>query len=92
MKNRLTNYFNIIFNVKNHNENLDDLKHIIFNEKTTAQSIALFLDFKRDFEEELSKRKTKAINENNYVDGYFRPRPKLNYTTVKDSIFNEKVK
>jgi hypothetical protein len=92
MKNRLTNYFNILFNVKTHNENLQDLKYIIFNEKTTAQSISLFLDLKLLFEKELDERKTKAITENNNVDGYFRPRPKLNYTTVKDNAYNENTK
>lgn len=91
MKNRLTNYFNILFNVKNQNENLQDLKSIIFSDKTTAQSINLFLELKRDFEEELSKRKLEAINENNNVSNYFNKRASLPYTTVKDAVFNQPI-
>lgn len=91
MKNRLTNYFNILFNVKNQNENLQDLKSIIFSDKTTSQSINLFLELKRDFEEELSKRKLEAINENNNVSSYFNRRANLPYTTVKDAVFNQPI-
>ena len=92
MKNRLTNYFNILFNVKNQSENLQDLKAIIFTDKTTAESINLFLELKRDFEEELSKRKLEAINENNNVTSYFNRRANLPYTTVKDAVYNELIK
>ena len=91
MKNRLTNYFNILFNVKNQSENLQDLKAIIFRDKTTAESINLFLELKRDFEEELSKRKLEAINENNNVSNYFNRRANLPYTTVKDAVFNQPI-
>jgi len=91
MKNRLTNYFNILFNVKNQSENLQDLKAIIFRDKTTAESINLFLELKRDFEEELSKRKLEAINENNNVSSYFNRRANLPYTTVKDAVFNQPI-
>ena len=91
MRNRLTNYFNILFNVKNQSENLQDLKIIIFRDKTTAESINLFLELKRDFEEELSKRKLEAINENNNVNSYFNRRANLPYTTVKDAVFNQPI-
>lgn len=92
MKNRLTNYWNILTGVKNQSENLQDLKIIIFRDKTTAESINLFLELKRDFEEELSKRKLEAINENNNVSNYFNRRANLPYTTVKDSVYNELIK
>ena len=89
MKNRITNYWNILTGVKNQSEELTDLKIILFRDKTTAQSINLFLELKRDFEEELSKRKLEAINENNNVSNYFNRRASLPYTTVKDSVYNE---
>jgi len=92
MKNRLTTYWNILTGVKSQNENLQDLKFIIFRDKTTAESINLFLELKRDFEEELSKRKLEAINENNNVSNYFNRRASLPYTTVKDSVYNELIK
>lgn len=91
MKNRLTNYLNFLTGVKNQNENLQDLKIIIFRDKTTAESINLFLELKRDFEEELSKRKLEAINENNNVSSYFNRRANLPYTTVKDAVFNQPI-
>jgi hypothetical protein len=89
MKNRLTNYWNILTGVKSQNENLQDLKLILFRDKNTSQSINLFLELKRDFEEELSKRKLEAINENATVDTYFKPKPHLRYTTVNDAVYNE---
>jgi hypothetical protein len=91
MKNRLTTYWNFLTGVKNQNENLQDLKFIIFRDKTTAESINLFLELKRDFEEELSKRKLEAINENNNVSNYFNRRASLPYTTVKDAVFNQPI-
>jgi hypothetical protein len=91
MKNRLTNYFNILFNVKNQSQELLDLKLILFRDKNTAQSINLFLELKRDFEEELSKRKLEAINENNNVNNYFNRRANLPYTTVKDTVFQQPI-
>jgi hypothetical protein len=91
MKNRIQTYLNIFFNVKGINENLQDLKAILFTDKTTAESINLFLELKRDFEEELSKRKLEAINENNNVSNYFNRRVSLPYTTVKDSVFQEPI-
>ena len=91
MKNRLTNYWNILTGVKNQLENLQDLKAIIFTDKTTAESINLFLELKRDFEEELSKRKLEAINENNNVSSYFNRRANLPYTTVKDTVFQQPI-
>lgn len=91
MKNRLTNYWNILTGVKNQLENLQDLKAIIFTDKTTAESINLFLELKRDFEEELSKRKLEAINENNNVSSYFNRRASLPYTTVKDTVFQQPI-
>jgi hypothetical protein len=91
MKNRLTNYWNILTGVKSQNEKLQDLKFIIFRDKTTAESINLFLELKRDFEEELSKRKLEAINENNNVSNYFNRRASLPYTTVKDTVFSQPI-
>ena len=91
MKNRLINYWNILTGVKNQSEELQDLKIIIFRDKTTSQSINLFLELKRDFEEELSKRKLEAINENNNVSSYFNRRANLPYTTVKDAVFNQPI-
>jgi hypothetical protein len=91
MKNRLTNYWNIITGVKNQNEELADLKIILFRDKTTAQSINLFLELKRDFEEELSKRKLEAIQENNNVSNYFNRRAALPYTTVNDAVFSHPI-
>ena len=91
MKNRLTNYWNILTGVKNQSEELTDLKIILFRDKTTAQSINLFLELKRDFEEELSKRKLEAINENNNVSNYFNSRTSLPYTTVKDAVFQQPI-
>lgn len=91
MKNRITNYFNILFNVKNQSQEVADLKIILFRDKTTAQSINLFLELKRDFEEELSKRKLEAINENNNVSNYFNRRANLPYTTVKDAVFQQPI-
>ena len=88
MKNRLTNYWKILTGLKNQSEELTDLKIILFRDKTTSQSINLFLELKRDFEEELSKRKLEAINENATVDSYFKPKPRLDYTNVKDPIFS----
>jgi hypothetical protein len=91
MKNRLTNYWNILTGIKNQNENLQDLKIILFRDKTTAESINLFMELKRDFEEELSKRKLEAINENNNVSNYFNKRASLPYTTVKDVVFSHPI-
>ncbi|MFY7939226.1 MAG: hypothetical protein ACOVOQ_17745 [Flavobacterium sp.] len=91
MKNRLTNYWNILTGVKNQSEELADLKLILFRDKNTAQSINLFLELKRDFEEELSKRKLQAINENNNVSNYFNRRTSLPYTTVKDTVFSHPI-
>ena len=91
MKNRLTNYWNILTGVKNQSQEVSDLKIILFRDKTTAQSINLFLELKRDFEEELSKRKLKAINENNNVNNYFNRRANLPYTTVKDTVFQQPI-
>jgi hypothetical protein len=91
MKNRLTNYWNILTGVKSQNENLQDLKFIIFRDKSTAESINLFLELKRDFEEELSKRKLEAIQENNSVCSYFNRKANLPYTTVKDAVFNQPI-
>ena len=91
MKNRLTNYWNILTGVKNQSQEVADLKIILFRDKTTAQSINLFLELKRDFEEELSKRKLEAINENNNVSSYFNRRAALPYTTVKDTVFNQPI-
>jgi hypothetical protein len=91
MKNRITNYWNILTGIKNQNENLQDLKIILFRDKTTAESINLFMELKRDFEEELSKRKLEAINENNTVRAYFNSRASLPYTTVKDAVFQEPI-
>ncbi len=67
------------------------MKLILFRDKNTAQSINLFLELKRDFEEELSKRKLEAINENATVDTYFKPKPHLRYTTVKDVVFSHPI-
>jgi hypothetical protein len=92
MKNRVTKYFNILFCIKNQNENLQDLKIIIFRDKTTSQSINLFLQLKKEFEDELTKRKTKAIQENNNVVSYFNRKSNLPYTTVNDAVFNELIK
>lgn len=92
MKNRIINYWNILTGVKNQSDNLRDLKITLFRDKTTAQSINLFLELKRDFEEELSKRKLEAINENATVDTYFKPKPHLRYTTVNDAVYNELIK
>jgi ABC-type uncharacterized transport system substrate-binding protein len=91
MKNRLTNYWNILTGIKNQNENLQDLKIILFRDKTTAESINLFMELKRDFEEELSKRKLEAINENININDYFNSRASLPYTTVKDAVFQEPI-
>jgi hypothetical protein len=91
MKNRIQTYLNILFNVKGENENLQDLKAILFTDKTTAESINLFLELKRDFEEELSKRKLEAILENNNVSNYFNRRVSLPYTTVKDTVFQQPI-
>jgi hypothetical protein len=91
MKNRITNYWNILTGVKNQSQEVADLKIILFRDKTTAQSINLFLELKRDFEEELSKRKLEAINENNNVSNYFNRRANLPYTTVKDTVFQEPI-
>ena len=91
MKNRITNYWNILTGVKNQLQEVADLKIILFRDKTTAQSINLFLELKRDFEEELSKRKLEAINENNNVNSYFNRRANLPYTTVKDAVFNQSI-
>ena len=91
MKNRITNYWNILTGVKNQSDNLRDLKITLFRDKTTAQSINLFLELKRDFEEELSKRKLEAINENNNVSNYFNKRASLPYTTVKDVVFSHPI-
>lgn len=91
MKNRLTNYWNILTGVKNQLQEVADLKIILFRDKTTAQSINLFLELKRDFEEELSKRKLEAINENNNVSNYFNRRANLPYTTVKDTVFQQPI-
>lgn len=91
MKNRLTNYWNILTGLKNQSQELTDLKIILFRDKTTAQSINLFLELKRDFEEELSKRKLEAINENNNVSNYFNRRANLPYTTVKDTVFQQPI-
>jgi len=91
MKNRLTNYWNILAGVKNQSQELLDLKLILFRDKNTAQSINLFLELKRDFEEELSKRKLEAINENNNVSNYFNKRASLPYTTVKDAVFSQPI-
>jgi hypothetical protein len=91
MKNRIQTYINILFNVKGINENLQDLKAILFTDKTTAESINLFLELKRDFEEELSKRKLEAILENNNVSNYFNRRVSLPYTTVKDTVFQQPI-
>lgn len=91
MKNRLTNYWNILTGLKNQSQELTDLKIILFRDKTTAQSINLFLELKRDFEEELSKRKLEAINENNNVSNYFNKRANLPYTTVKDAVFQQPI-
>jgi hypothetical protein len=91
MKKRITNYWNILAGVKNQSEELADLKIILFRDKTTAQSINLFLELKRDFEEELSKRKLEAINENNNVSNYFNRRASLPYTTVKDTVFQQPI-
>jgi hypothetical protein len=49
------------------------------------------MELKRDFEEELSKRKLEAINENNTVRAYFNSRDSLPYTTVKDAVFQEPI-
>lgn len=35
MKNRITKYFNILFCIKNQNENLQDLKIIIFRDNVS---------------------------------------------------------
>ena len=91
MKNRIINYWNILTGVKNQSDNLRDLKITLFRDKTTAQSINLFLELKRDFEEELSKRKLEAINENNNVSNYFNKRASLPYTTVKDVVFSHPI-
>ena len=91
MKNRITNYWNILTGVKNQLQEVADLKIILFRDKTTAQSINLFLELKRDFEEELSKRKLEAINENNNVSNYFNRRANLPYTTVKDTVFQQPI-
>ena len=91
MKNRLTNYWNILTGVKNQSQEISDLKIILFRDKNTAQSINLFLELKRDFEEELSKRKLEAINENATVDTYFNKRASLPYTTVKDVVFSHPI-
>lgn len=91
MKNRLTNYWNILTGLKNQEEELTDLKIILFRDKSTAESINLFLELKRDFEEELSKRKLDAINENNNVTSYFNKRANLPYTTVKDAVFQQPI-
>jgi len=91
MKNRLTNYWSILTGVKNQSQELLDLKLILFRDKNTAQSINLFLELKRDFEEELSKRKLEAINENNNVNNYFNKRASLPYTTVKDVVFSHPI-
>lgn len=92
MKNRLTTYWNFLTGVKSQSEELQDLKIIIFRDKTTAESINLFLELKRDFEEELSKRKLEAIQENNSVCSYFNRRANLPYTTVNDAVYNELIK
>lgn len=91
MRNRLTNYWNILTGLKNQSQEVEDLKIILFRDKTTAQSINLFLELKRDFEEELSKRKLEAINENNNVSSYFNRRASLPYTTVKDTVFQQPI-
>lgn len=91
MKNRLTNYWNILTGLKNQSQEVADLKIILFRDKTTEQSINLFLELKRDFEEELSKRKLEAINENNNVSNYFNRRANLPYTTVKDTVFQQPI-
>jgi hypothetical protein len=92
MKNRITKYFNILFCTKSQNENLQDLKIIIFRDKTTSQSINLFLQLKKEFEDELIKRKTKAIQENTNVVSYFNRKQNLPYTTVNDSVYKELIK
>lgn len=91
MKNRITNYWNILTGLKNQSQEVADLKIILFRDKTTAQSINLFLELKRDFEEELSKRKLEAINENNNVSNYFNRRANLPYTTVRDTVFQQPI-
>jgi hypothetical protein len=87
----LKTYWRFFLNLESQQDNLQSLKSILFADKTTAESINLFLELKRDFEEELSKRKVEAIQENNSVNNYFRSRASLPYTTVKDAVFNEPI-
>lgn len=70
---------------------MHDIMVLLFRDKTTAESINLMAEVKIAFEEELSKRKTNAIQENNAIIGYFKNTPKLSYTTVKDEVFNKPI-
>jgi hypothetical protein len=92
MKNRLLNYWNFLTGVKTQTETLNDLKVLLFRDKTTQESINLFVLLKNDFEQELQKRHLEALNESTSITSYFNPIKKMTYTTVKDSVYNEPIK
>lgn len=91
MKNRLLNYWNFLTGVKSQTETLNDLKVLLFRDKTTQETISLFADLKVALDEELSKRQVETIKENMAIKNYFNQKARLIYTTVKDSVFNEPI-
>ncbi len=90
---KLVNYWNDLFqNNSNKSEDLINLKYILLNGKDTNDSIKLFLELKKDFEDILNERKFKAIAEKNIIDSYDQKKPSLGYSTVKDDVFNHPIK
>lgn len=59
---------------------LNTMMQNIFNEKTTFESIELFEEFKKRFENELSKRNLDAQIESSDVDAYFRKTKQIEVT------------
>lgn len=55
---------------------VNNLMNLIFKEKETAESIKLFEDFKKKFEQEIAKRGIDGLIENTICEEYFNTNSK----------------
>ena len=73
MKKMLTNFQNVFKNNETfeHQQKVNSLMNLIFQEKETAVSIKIFKDVKKKFEQEIAKRGIDGLIEHTTCQEYF---------------------
>ena len=92
MKKQIKEWFKSLFDEQPKKDVVNGCLNLIFKNNNTEESLYIFKNIQKQFNNELMDRYNQNKKENNVIDSYFNPRKHVNHIDVKDPIFEQPIK